>query len=914
MCLKLLQMLLILAGILAIPSVSFAYSNPFDELPDSWQWDSGEFYGEGDPYVLKHNGTYYLYVSTVDDKSGVKSWTSEDLVNWEYAGVVIEEPSTKAAYAPEVTYLNGSFYMYTSPGGNGHYVYKSDNPLGPFEQQTENLGMGIDGHVFIDDDGRWYFYGTGNNFITAYEMEDPYTFGSEVNTGAEMNGWTEGATVFKRHGQYYMTYTGNHVWSNAYRINYATSNSPTENFEESDSQNPILINSEGSNVGLGHNSIVRGPDLDSEFMIYHSHAKPGRFMNIDRIGWNGDKMIVLGPTTSEQPDPEMPDFSDRFKREEIGSEWSTVNGGEWSIENNDNSSAMEQSAVDDDSWYRQVTSYETDANYTAEFNANMIEKGDSTNPRFGAIFSYQDEENYGLAVLSPDNNQLETFFRVDGVDLEWETSSLPEEFDYSALHKIRVEKEESEFKIYVDGMHKQTRDVEGLADGKIGYTTMDVHASFGYAATSNQVNGSNIFDVHKPLPGSIEAVHYNSGGEGKGYHSMKDEVDVTYRSDHVNIGANPEGGLSVNSLQQGEWLNYNVNIEEEAAYDFTMRMATAEDDTKVRLWLDNDTDLTGIVDIPNTGGWDQWQNISIDKLSLPQGEHTIKVEVIEGELNFSSFDVNKYQPVSLLFDDFNDGLDTGWDRYEGFWEVDNGDNGVYRSGADAFGKSVTGNSNWGNYIVEADIQVVNGEGDGGVLFRTNNSGHGTELSHNNPDMVQGYLAYINSDGVHLGKLNYDWNYLDGSGLDEPIDEWQHIKVDVNGTNIKVYVNDMENPKIDYTDHSSTAFTHGKVGVRSFYSDTKYDNFLVRGYPDYDSTKELLERFRDDGDMDHSLYKLLQNKLTQAEKHQIKGKVDQSIKQLNDMLKHLDKQIGNGKISEFAYQIMYDSVRQMIDNK
>lgn len=1365
-----------MGGILTFPSLAFAYSNPFEDLPDSWQWDNGDFYGEGDPYILKHNGTYYLYVSTVDDKSGVKLWTSEDLVNWEHYGLVTEEPTTLAAYAPEVTYWNGAFYMYTSPGGNGHYVYKSDSPLGPFELQTENLGMGIDGHVFIDDDGKWYFYGTGQGYITAHEMEDPYTFGPAINTGAEMNGWTEGATVFKRHGQYYMTYTGNHVWSNAYRIDYATSDSPINNFKGS-TQNPFLINSEGSNVGLGHNSIIRGPNLDSEFIVYHSHAKPGRFMNMDRIGWNGDKMIVLGPTTSEQPDPQLPDFSDRFEREEIGSNWSDVNNGDWLIVNNDDSYAMEQAAIGDDSWYRQVTAYETEADYTAEFNVQMIDKGESTAPRFGTVFSYQDEDNYGVAVLNPINNSLETFFRVDGTDLEWETSLLPEDFDPTALHHIRVEKENTEFKIYIDDMHKQTRDIQALAGGNIGYTTMDVHASFGYIATSNQVNGSNIFDLYKPIPGTIEAVHYNTGGEGSGYHIVENEISDTYRKDHVNIGTNPESGLSVNSLKQEEWLNYNVNVEEEAIYDFTMRMATAEEGTKVRLWLDNDIDLTGVIDIPNTGGWDQWQNILMDKLTLPEGEHAIKIEVMEGELNLASFDVKQHQPVSLLFDDFNDGLDAGWDRYEGSWRVDtnqgsvsdfdahkpipgsiaavhyrdggegvgyhdrtpeniggelrtdsvdirekangsyvvgwnqtdewlkynvdiqesglynfelelattftdaevrlwlndeidltgvvdvpntggwnnwetltvedielpagehtlkleivtgefdismltfrsfavhkplpgtieavdynlggegvayhdktdtntggefrvdgvdikkdpevgfavvefeeeewinynvnvteagvydldlitknvnentqikfllndeqeltanvdipvteddtwqnvpiknlelpegnhtlkievvsgelsfskmifhtfdqhhtlpgkvmavdymtggegiayhdntaeniggkyrfdgvdirnhpdgtfnigwnqagewykynvdieevneyilelnvanivqgsqvrvwlddeidltgiidipqtggldnwtsvireeislpvgehtikietvNGEfdfhsftfhdseefevieqEGVYRSGAGTFAKSITGENGWSNYIVEADLQIVDGKGDGGILFRTNNPGHGTELNHNNADMLQGYIAYINNEGVHLGKFNYDWEHLESVNLNEPIDEWQHMKVDVNGTNIKVYVGDMEKPKINYTDHSDTAFTHGKVGVRSFFSDTKYDNFLVRAYPDYDSTEELIEKFHDEGDVDQSLYKLLLNKLKQAQKQQDKGKEKQAAKHLNDMIKHLTKQKENEKISDFAYQIIHDSVRQMIENK
>ncbi|WP_078059894.1 carbohydrate-binding protein [Gracilibacillus timonensis] len=1373
---KLLRMLLIFGGILMFPSISFAYSNPFEDMPDSWEWDNGDFYGEGDPYILKHNGTYYLYASTVDDKSGVKAWTSQDLVNWEHAGLVTEEPSTLAAYAPEVTYWNGAFYMYTSPGGNGHYVYKSDSPLGPFELQTENLGMGIDGHIFIDDDGQWYFYGTGQGYITAHEMEDPYTFGPAINTGAEMNGWTEGATVFKRHGKYYMTYTGNHVWSNAYRINYATSNSPTNQFEGS-IQNPLLINSEGSNVGLGHNSIIRGPNLDSEFIVYHSHAKPGRFINIDRLGWNGDKMVALGPTTSEQPNPQLPDFSDRFERDDIGSEWTAINNGEWSIVNEGGSYAMEQTAIDGDSWSRQVTTHETAANYTAEFNVHMVEEGDNTTSRFGAVFSYQDEDNYGVAVLNPDENRLETMFRIDGVDIEWESSSLPEDFDYTALHNIRVEKENEEFKIYVDDMHKQTREVQDLAGGKIGYTTVDVHAAFGYIATSNQVNGSNIFDVHKPLPGSIEAVHYNTGGEGKGYHITSNQVLDTYRQDAVNIVTNPEGGLSVHSLRQEEWLKYNVNITEEATYDFTMRVATPEKDAKVRLWLDDDIDLTGVITIPHTGGGEQWQNMMLDTLSLPDGEHSIKIEVMEGEVNLASFDVDKHEPVSMLFDDFNDGVDTGWDRYEGSWRVDtnkdsdsgfdvykpipgsieavhyrtggegvayhdrtteniggelradavdirekpqggyavgwnqtdewltynvdvqesglynvelelattfsdaevrlwlddetdltgavdvpntgdwnnwetltmegielpegehtlkleivtgefdmstltfrafdvhkplpglleavdfnlggegiayhdktetntggefreegvdiqknpeggfaitdfekdewinynvnvaeagkydldlitksanentqvkvllndekaltgaveipvtendnwkrvsvkdlelpagkhtvkikvisgafafskmifhtfdqshalpgkvmavdymtggegiayhdqtienvggeyryggvdirnhpdgtfnigwnqtgewyqykvdveeaheyvldlkvandvqgsqariwlddevdltgiidipqtggldnwtsvikekvslpagehtikvetvNGEfdfhsfsfhnsddfeveepEGVYRSGAGTFAKSITGEHGWNNYIVETDMKIVDGKGDGGILFRANNPGHGTELNHNSADMLQGYVAYINNDGVHLGKLNYDWTYLEGADLTEPIDEWQHIKVDINGANIKVYVGDMNNPKIDYTDHSITAFTHGKVGVRSFYSDTKYDNFLVRPYPDYESTKGLLEKFHDEGDIDKSLYKLLLNNLKQAEKHQDKGKDKQAIKQLKNMIKHVTKQKENGKISDFAYSIMHNSVRQMIENK
>lgn len=1340
-------MAIMVSFVLCIPFSSYAYTNPF-ELPDSWKWDTGVFYGEGDPYILKYNGSYYLYVSTVDDKNGVKAWVSEDLVHWRYGGIVTEEPTTKAAYAPEVVYWNGAFYMYTSPGGNGHYVYKSSNPLGPFVKQTDNLGMGIDGHVFIDDDGKWYFYSTGQQRIDARPMSNPYTFGKASDTGSKMNGWTEGPTVIKRNNKYYMTYTGNHVWNNGYRIDYATSDSPISGFTPDQSQNPILINTEGSNVGLGHNSIVRGPDLDSDYIVYHSHANPGRRMNIDRIAWNGDKMLVLGPTTSAQPDPDLPDFSDRFTQSSIKQNWENVNGGKWSI-SSDESGWLKQEKTGETNWYRQITKNATSSDYTAEFNMKKIEQGTSDNPRLGVVFSYKDEDNYGMAVLSPKNNQLETFFRVKGVDLDWKTSNLPDGYDYSKLHQLRVEKSGSTFKIFVDGMLKQTREIAHLKGGKIGYTTSDMDAAFGYTAFSNKVNGSSVFDAYKPLPGKIESVHYNSGGEGKGYHVGKNEsksdkyrqdkvdieenseggynarfkekgewlkynvnvgesgiynvdlriakssedaqvklvldnskdlsgvisipqtdewktfsieglklpegkhtikveavrgtfdfssmnfqeskkvdelfydfndgkskgweeiegywtvhtnepspfdaykpvpgsIDAAYyitggegvayhdttpeniggvlRGDSVDIRNNPKGGTAVGWNQTGEWFKYNIAVKETGIYNVQINAATTFKDAKVRIWLDDDTDLTGVLDVPNTGDWNNWQPVIKNGIKLPKGNHTIKVEIVKGEfdftrLEFSSFDIHKPLPgiikaeeynlggegvgyhdttmentggqyrddavdirknpeggyavsdiqtgewlkydvdvleegkygldilaatpsdggkVKLLLDDKIDltgeidipntgdwnnwqnvslkdislpagqhtlklvvvqggfdlsrlmlhrfdepkklpgnimaadyitggegvayhdnspkniggeyrrdavdirvnpegGYNVGWNQ-AGEWlkynvDIEKEDNytlgirvatnleggqirlwlddtvdltgvidvpstggwdnwanvmkdnihlpagkhtikvemvkgefdfrgvdfslgkegeqpeiqGDYSSAPGTFAKSVIGDSHWRDYSVEADINIGAGTGDGALIFRVNNPANGIEYNQNNPDAMQGYVAYINKDGVHLGKQNYNWQYLKGANIDNPLNTWHHMKVVAIGTNIKVFVDDMDTPKIDYTDNSNTAFTQGKVGVRSHYNLTRYDNFHVKPIEiSHESIKKSLDQYNASGELNHSLYMQLSNKLDQSKQHLEKGHMEQSIKHLNDFKEILDK--------------------------
>ena len=65
--------------------------------------------------------------------------------------------------------------MYTSPAGKGHFVLKSESPTGPFKVQTENFGLSIDGSVFIDDDGKFYFTHAGTQGIVGHEMTDPLT-------------------------------------------------------------------------------------------------------------------------------------------------------------------------------------------------------------------------------------------------------------------------------------------------------------------------------------------------------------------------------------------------------------------------------------------------------------------------------------------------------------------------------------------------------------------------------------------------------------------------------------------------------------------------------------------------------------------------------------------------------------------
>jgi hypothetical protein len=808
---KQIVLTLLLAG-LAILSAQGQWTNP---LTLNGEWSN---YGIGDPYILKYRGVYYLYCSTKDSQTGVKCWSTKDFITWSNAITCSSDAITKGAYAPEVVYWNGKFYMYTSPAGNGHYVLESDSPAGPFTCVTTNIRKGIDGSIFIEDNGNWYFYHTGSNRIEGCKMTSPTSMGTSSGMGVSVNGgWTEGPTVIKRDSVYYLIYTGNHVISKGYRIDYAQSATGPQSFSAQSAQNPILLNSEGSHVGLGHGSAFIGPDLDTYYYTYHnlvSSNGPQRKFNFDRIAWNGAKLLLLGPTTWEQQAFRQADMADFFDRAEPGANWSTPNGGSWTIANSDRLVQGQQSNTD---FYKAICNQPTATDYIAEFTMKEESAG-SDDARFGAVFSYTDEENYGIAVLDSHSNRMEINFKQNN---QWGTPnyySLPDGYNLAAWHAIRIEKAGTSYKFFIDGMQKATI-THTLGSGKIGYATRLCQAGFGYIAFSSQVNGSAVFDIYKPVPGILAAVHYNSGGEGIAYHDLTpgNAVGGYTRNDSVDVGACSEGGFAINS-EGGEWYKYNVNVKAAGLYHLGLRYASTEN-AGIRIWHEN-TPLTDTVTLPTTAGQDNWRTYTVKDLDLPAGHQTLKIETVSGNYRFYEM---RFAAANSSFitisDDFNTTFSSGWNYVDGTWNITSGEAEI-----NGFGKRTIGDTGWTDYVVQVDITYKSGL-DAGLIFRVSNPalGDAGNSAEAGTDFLQGYFVGLTSNGVLLGKHNYNWTQLDlKTGESFRTNETYTLKVEVTGANIKAYVNDVL--KIDYTDPNP--FICGKVGLRVHNVQVSFDNFSV----------------------------------------------------------------------------------------
>ena len=301
----------------------------------------GQITGIGDPFVLRHDGRYYLYATS--SRSGFKVWESTDLVHWEVRGLALDasaEPNRWAVdsfWAPEVIHYHDAFYMvYSARNDQGSLklaLARSEHPLGPFLTVKAPLVdrelSYIDGHIFIDGGTPYLFYvkdcsenvieGVHTSEIYVQEMRDDLMElkGEPVLAlrpdqpweGIDKDWrWNEGPFVLKVDGLYYLMYSANVFSSPEYAVGYATATSPLGPWTKSE-HNPILSKRMEIGVsGPGHNSVTLSPDGQELFIVYHTHTDPkrpsgDRTVNIDRLYVQDGRMWVDGPTRTPQPMP-----------------------------------------------------------------------------------------------------------------------------------------------------------------------------------------------------------------------------------------------------------------------------------------------------------------------------------------------------------------------------------------------------------------------------------------------------------------------------------------------------------------------------------------------------------------------------------------------------------------------------------
>jgi hypothetical protein len=170
--------------------------------------------------------------------------------------------------------------------------------------------------------------------------------------------------------------------------------------------------------------------------------------------------------------------------------------------------------------------------------------------------------------------------------------------------------------------------VIAVAEGKatIKATTQD-----GIKTASSQITVSNPSQIPYggtawAIPGTIEGEDYDEGGEGVAYHDADAGTQGgRYRTDEgVDIEVCSEGGFNVGWFNAGEWIEYTVDVAASEKYDLEARVATSLDNARFHVEFGG-VNKTGILDVPNTGGWQVWDTVGKAGFSLNAGRQVMRV-------------------------------------------------------------------------------------------------------------------------------------------------------------------------------------------------------------------------------------------------------------------------------------------------
>lgn len=207
----------------------------------------------------------------------------------------------------------------------------------------------------------------------------------------------------------------------------------------------------------------------------------------------------------------------------------------------------------------------------------------------------------------------------------------------------------------VAGPQTLATDIYTVNNGKIVVpvnVTSKLYAYRLYITPGEVVPRSPFLDKALSIPGTIEAEYFDNGSAGVAYYDMdKQNRGEGYRLetgvDVYTIKDKPNE-YAVGYAQKEEWLDYSVNVEKEAYYDITAILSTGGEQSGIQLQLDGENITEMLQTAPNDNDWESYLETKTRTLAkLPQGEHTLRMNVVGDWINIDKFVFVEYDPTSV---------------------------------------------------------------------------------------------------------------------------------------------------------------------------------------------------------------------------------------------------------------------------
>ena len=132
------------------------------------------------------------------------------------------------------------------------------------------------------------------------------------------------------------------------------------------------------------------------------------------------------------------------------------------------------------------------------------------------------------------------------------------------------------------------------------------------------------------VPGTFEATQFDLGGEGVAYHDVTPPptpANPIRTNETVQIRSDGGTGYEIYDFDQGEWLNYTINVTAAGQYDITVLAANNYQAAVPQFHIEIDAvNVTGTVSVPLTGAWTNYRWITAKTgVDLSAGQHVVRI-------------------------------------------------------------------------------------------------------------------------------------------------------------------------------------------------------------------------------------------------------------------------------------------------
>jgi alpha-L-arabinofuranosidase len=169
-------------------------------------------------------------------------------------------------------------------------------------------------------------------------------------------------------------------------------------------------------------------------------------------------------------------------------------------------------------------------------------------------------------------------------------------------------------------------------------------------------------------------------------------------------------------------------------------------------------------------------------------------------------------------EDFGGMTIAGFETFGGKWE---GNGSQVTVKTDPGAKLISETPVVGDGSVEVELKFGDRVEIAGLIVRVGDPEVGA-------DDFDGYEVSLNaaSQKIVLGKHAYNWQPIQEAGVSFVAGDWNRLRVELSGANLRLFLNDNPTPAIDYTDNNAPFLT-GKVGIRTYKSDVSFRNLKIQ---------------------------------------------------------------------------------------